>query len=156
MVFISKPPVYPMGFQDGPKIITWKILLKSPPNKVFEYLVEDESREKWWVESSQQEGDTIKFTFPNGWESDETIIAMVENRSLEMTYLGSRIRYDIKESDAGTILTVTDFETTPEYRVQVIAGWGSVLMALKGAVDFGIDLRNHRVDYTWEQGFFDN
>ncbi len=30
-----------------------------------------------------------------------------------------------------------------EDRTEVIAGWVSVLMALKAAVDFSVDLRNH-------------
>lgn len=38
----------------------------------------------------------------------------------------------------------------------MIAGWVSVLMAMKAAVDFGIDLRNHDSDMAWAQGFADN
>jgi hypothetical protein len=30
-----------------------------------------------------------------------------------------------------------------QWQVEVIAGWASVLLALKAAVDFGADLRNH-------------
>jgi len=38
----------------------------------------------------------------------------------------------------------------------VLAGWVSVLMALKAAVDHGVDLRNHDPQRTWDQGYADN
>jgi hypothetical protein len=38
----------------------------------------------------------------------------------------------------------------------VAAGWVSVLLALKAAVDFGVDLRNHDPERTWSTGFVDN
>jgi hypothetical protein len=44
--------------------------------------------------------------------------------------------------------TVDDAETQ--------AGWVSVLLALKGAVDYGVDLRNHDNSRTWRKGFVDN
>jgi hypothetical protein len=39
---------------------------------------------------------------------------------------------------------------------EVVAGWVSVLMALKAAVDYGIDLRNHDARYCWEEGYVEN
>jgi hypothetical protein len=35
------------------------------------------------------------------------------------------------------------------------AGWASVLLALKAAVDFGVDLRHHDPERTWDQGYGD-
>lgn len=53
-------------------------------------------------------------------------------------------------------MTLTDVGVPLEDRTEVIAGWVSVLMALKGAVDFGIDLRTHDPDRHWEKGYVDN
>jgi len=36
------------------------------------------------------------------------------------------------------------------------AGRVSVLLALKAAVDHGVDLRNHDRERTWVQGYADN
>ena len=36
------------------------------------------------------------------------------------------------------------------------AGWVSVLLTLKAAADFGVDLRNHDPTRTWDQDFADN
>ena len=56
----------------------------------------------------------------------------------------------------GTDLTLTD-EGVPEAdHAEVLAGWVSVLMALKAAVDFGVDLRNHDPARSWDQGYADN
>jgi hypothetical protein len=41
-------------------------------------------------------------------------------------------------------------------RVDVTAGWVSVLLALKAAVDFGVDLRNHDPQRSWEHGYAEN
>ena len=56
----------------------------------------------------------------------------------------------------GTDLTLTDAGVSAEDRTEVIAGWISVLLALKAAVDFDIDLRNHDLNRTWDQGFVEN
>ena len=36
------------------------------------------------------------------------------------------------------------------------AGWVSVLMAMKAALDYGVDLRNHDIERTWMKGYADN
>ncbi|MGH9769506.1 MAG: hypothetical protein ACREAB_18940 [Blastocatellia bacterium] len=51
---------------------------------------------------------------------------------------------------------MTDEGAKASDRIEVIAGWVSVLMALKAAVDFGIDLRNHDPQRTWDEGFVEN
>lgn len=62
------------------------------------------------------------------------------------------------EEDArgGTDLTLTETGVPARWREQNVAGWVSVLMALKAAVDFDVDLRNHDYRRTWDQGFADN
>lgn len=41
-------------------------------------------------------------------------------------------------------------------RMEMAAGWVSVLMAMKAAVDHGVDLRNHDESRTWGDGYADN
>jgi hypothetical protein len=55
-----------------------------------------------------------------------------------------------------TELYLTDENVPPADRSEVIAGWVSVLMALKAAVDFNVDLRNHDPQRTWAQGYAEN
>jgi len=56
----------------------------------------------------------------------------------------------------GTDLSLIDVGAPSEYRTEVIAGWVSVLMALKAAIDFGVDLRAHDDDRNWDSGYVDN
>ena len=56
----------------------------------------------------------------------------------------------------GTDLTLTDEGVSDQYKTEVIAGWISVLMSLKASVDFGVDLRNHDPNRTWDQGYAEN
>jgi hypothetical protein len=41
-------------------------------------------------------------------------------------------------------------------RSELAAGWVSWLLAMKAAVDFSVDLRNHDPDRTWQYGYADN
>jgi hypothetical protein len=52
----------------------------------------------------------------------------------------------------GTDLTLVADGDDAETR----AGWVSVLLALKAASDFGVDVRNHDARRTWSQGYCDN
>jgi hypothetical protein len=53
-------------------------------------------------------------------------------------------------------LILTDQGVPEEDRIEIIAGWVSVLMALKASVDFGIDLRNHDPQRTWNECYVEN
>lgn len=60
------------------------------------------------------------------------------------------------DGKTGTDLHLEDRGGNPKNRTEVIAGRGSVLMALKAVVDFDVDLRNHDPTRTWDNGYFDN
>ena len=60
------------------------------------------------------------------------------------------------DGPGGTDLKLTDSGIPPADRTEVIAGWVSVLIALKGAADFDIDLRCHDPARSWEAGYADN
>jgi len=53
-------------------------------------------------------------------------------------------------------LILTDTGVPTEHRTEVMAGWVSVLMSLKAAVDFGIDLRMHDPERHWDNGYVEN
>jgi hypothetical protein len=53
-------------------------------------------------------------------------------------------------------LALTDRGVPSADRVEVIAGWVSVLLSLKAALDFGVDLRSDDPQRTWDQGYVEN
>ncbi|MFW9853770.1 MAG: SRPBCC domain-containing protein [Candidatus Thorarchaeota archaeon] len=146
-----------MPFQNDPEIIRWKIHLSSPPQEVFSFLTTDDGRKKFWAKTDE-ETDTITFTFPNGFVWQGKILAVEAPTFFSLVYIGgSEVSFMVKsDGQRGTDLEVKDKGVPNVDRTEVIAGWGSVLMALKGAVDFGIDLRNNDPTRTWDQGYFDN
>ncbi|HEX5689403.1 MAG TPA: hypothetical protein VFX76_05345, partial [Roseiflexaceae bacterium] len=70
---------------------------------------------------------------------------------------GSTTTFTLEEDGAGgTEVLLTDRDVPAADRAEVAAGWVSVLLALKAAADFGVDLRNHDSARTWDQGYAEN
>ena len=147
-----------MTFQSGLNIIRWKLHLKSSPQSVYQKLSTDEGRASFWAESAIEEDKIIHFIFPNQAEWKGRILEKDPSHKFKVEYYGGSITTFELESDgsSGTDLSLIDQGVPQEDRAEVIAGWVSVLMALKASVDFGIDLRNHDHNRTWDEGYAEN
>jgi len=147
-----------MPFQDDPSAIRWRLHLASPPNAVYELLNTDKGRAHFWAESAVETDGIIHFIFPNGLEWKGKILERTPPKRFVVVYIGSSTTtFDlIPAPTGGTDLTLIEVGVPSEYRAEVIAGWVSVLMALKAAVDFHIDLRNHDSSRTWDDGYIEN
>lgn len=145
-------------FQADPDVIEWRLHLNSPPNRVFDMLNTDEGRARFWAESAIEENGVVHFRFPAGELWDARIIENLSPYRFSLEYYGGSQTQLILEDDGkgGTDLTLQDRGVASEHRSEVTAGWVSVLMALKAAVDFDVDLRNHDVTRTWQQGYVEN
>lgn len=70
---------------------------------------------------------------------------------------GSRVAFDVASDGAGgTDLVLTESGISPDEWAENYAGWVSVLLSLKAAVDFEVDLRNHDPARSWKIGYVDN
>lgn len=147
-----------MGFQDDPDVIRWRVHLTSPPERVYTALATDLGRASFWAESAVEADGVIHFVFPNGLTWEAEILEAVPARKYSVRYYGGSTATFLLEDDGrgGTDLTLTDRGVPPADRTEVIAGWVSVLMALKAAVDFGVDLRAHDPDRHWDSGYVEN
>jgi len=147
-----------MSFQNDPNIIRWKLHFRSSPESVYQKLVTNEGRAAFWAESALERHGRIHFVFPSGVEWQGRILESVSPSKFQVEYYGGSITtFDLVSDGAGgTDLTLTDQGVSDEYRTEVIAGWISVLMALKASVDFNVDLRNHDPNRTWDQGYVEN
>lgn len=141
-----------------PAPIRWRLHLSSPPEKVYAMLATDEGRSKFFAKSAVERDGVIDFQFPNAMIWASRIIDRQPNRRFQIEYFGGSLTTFILEDDGlgGTDLTLTDEHVPPEDHAETYAGWVSVLMALKAACDFGIDLRNHDPHRTWSEGYADN
>jgi uncharacterized protein YndB with AHSA1/START domain len=147
-----------MAFQPDPNIIRWRIHLSTPPAHVYQLLASDAGRASFWAESAIERDGAIDWVFPGGQTWRGTIIEHQPPERFAVEYYGgSTATFELADDGAGgTDLALTDAGVASEDRGEVIAGWVSVLMALKAAADHNVDLRNHDAGRTWEQGFVDN
>ena len=74
-----------------------------------------------------------------------------------LEYFGTNVQFLLKEDGGGgTDLSLLATHVDESIRWEMVAGWVSVLMAMKAAVDHGVDLRNHDASRSWSDGYADN
>lgn len=148
----------PMNFQQLKDAVTWHLHLQSCPEKVYAMIASGAGRAKFWAEAADEVEGQINWRFPNGYCTSTEIFIQQPPTIFSAGYIGgSRVTFELQpDPEDGTDLTLIDQGIDPAYVHEVAAGWVSVLMALKGAVDFGVDLRNHDPKRTWEHGYLDN
>lgn len=147
-----------MTFQSDSDVIRWKLHLKSSPQVVYQTLATSEGHASFWTESAVEEDGIIRFVFPNQAKWHGKILENDPSHKFKVEYYGGGITtFELNTDDiGGTDLTLTDQGVPQEDRMEVIAGWVSVLIALKASVDFGVDLRNHDPSRTWDEGYVEN
>lgn len=147
-----------MSFQNNPQKIEWRLHLNAPPTAVFEVIATDEGRARFWAESATEVNGMVHFKFPNGQQWRGRIREKTPPRRFSIHYFGDSVTtFELADDGrGGTDLLLQDVGVPAQHRAEVIAGWVSVLLALKAAVDFGVDLRNHDPQRTWDQGYVEN
>jgi len=147
-----------MDFQNDPSVIRWRLHLRSPLTVVYQALATDAGRSGFWAESAVERDGIIHFVFPNNLTWAGRVLRANPPTHYAIEYLGhSEVAFVLADDGrGGTDLTLTDTGVPPEDRTEVIAGWVSVLLALKAAVDFGVDLRAHDAARTWDSGYVEN
>jgi uncharacterized protein YndB with AHSA1/START domain len=137
--------------------ILWRVHLRSPPDAVFRTLATPAGRARFWATSAEERDGVVHFVFPNGQQLDSRILESTPASRFQLTYFGgSRVTFELQPAaDGGTELTLTEADVPPDDYHENLAGWITVLLTLKGAVDHGIDLRNHSATRTWQAGYVD-
>ncbi|KAA3646603.1 MAG: hypothetical protein DWQ07_10370 [Chloroflexi bacterium] len=140
------------------KTITWRLHLASSPQRAYDMLATDAGRAQFWAEEAVEKDGQITWRFPNGWEMSTRVLASEPPHHFSVKYIGgSTTTFELQpDGKGGTDLTLTDAGVQAEHHMETYAGWLSVLLALKAAVDFGVDMRNHDPERTWDQGYVEN
>ena len=129
----------------------------SPIEKVYAYLTTDHERSKFWAEKTKEQNGIIEFTFLNYPTHKAEILIHKAPRLFRLIYFGTDTTFELKSTrDQGTDLALTALTPNEKIKWEMTAGWVSVLMAMKAAVDYGIDLRNHHPHRSWQDGYADN
>lgn len=146
-----------MRFQSDPGTIRWKMHFRSPVHDVYEALATAEGRARYWAESAAEHDGAIEFRILGHPPFEGRILETVPPHHFALEYFGTRVSFTLTDDGkGGTDLLLLAEDVPDAIRWEMVAGWVSVLMAMKGAVDFGVDLRNHDEERTWQQGYADN
>jgi len=146
-----------MSFQEKENRIEWKVHFASAIEKVYEFLSTDEGRGKFWAEETKEENEFIEFQILNYPKYKAKVLEKKINSLFKLIYFETEVTFELlKTDDNGTDLILTAVTPNESVKQEMTAGWVSVLMAMKGAVDFGIDLRNHNSERVWDKGYLDN
>lgn len=138
----------------GPAI-DWRIRFASSPEAVWRAWTTDSGRRLFWAETSSESGDGFDLSFINGEALRVEVIESKASERLVFLYFGgSRVTLDLAPDGGGGC----DLRLREEGAADPVgnhAGWVSVLLACKAAVDFGIDLRSHDPARSWDAGYVD-
>ena len=146
-----------MGFQNEDGVIRWEMHFHSPPDKVYEALATAEGRAKYWAESAEEDNGVIEFNILGYPPFNGKVLETIPGKMYKIEYFGSEITFNLhSDQSSGTDMELNATNVNESMKYEMTAGWVSVLMAMKAAVDFGVDLRNHDEKRTWTQGFADN
>jgi uncharacterized protein YndB with AHSA1/START domain len=138
--------------------VSWRVHLKTAPAAVYDVIATPSGRRRFWAESAEERDGAIEFRFSNGAVWRGRVLERDPPRRFAVEYFGgSRVEFDlVADGVGGTDLTLTETDVSPADWAENHAGWVSVLLALKAAADFGVDLRNHDPGRSWDAGFVDN
>jgi len=146
-----------MTFQPELRGIRWRVHFKSRRERVFEALATDAGRAGYWAESAPETNSRITFHFVNHAPVTGAVLEKKPPNFFAVEYFGAVVEFSLEDDGSGgTDLELVSTGVPESSRFEVIAGWVSVLMAMKAAVDFGVDLRNHDESRSWNNGYVDN
>lgn len=146
-----------MGLDADGRTIVWRIHLHSAPAVVYDLLASAEGRRRFWAARADETEGIIEFRFTNGQTVAGRVLERRPPARFALTYFGnSTVEFDLAaDGRGGTDLRLTETGVPPGEALDNLPGWVSVLLGLKAAADFGIDLRNHDPTRQWEQGYVD-
>ncbi len=146
-----------MAGREEAESIRWRVHLSSPPETVHRFLATEAGRARFWAESASERDGAITFRFSDGSSWTSRILESTPPNRFVIEYVKkSRAEFDIRgDGRGGTDLTLIESGVPREEYDDNAAGWISVLLSLKAAVDFGVDLRSHDASRTWRDGYVD-
>jgi uncharacterized protein YndB with AHSA1/START domain len=146
-----------VAFQEERGTVRWRMHFRSAPTAVYDALATDGGRARFWAESAVERGGVIGFRILGYPPFSARVLRREPPRLFALEYLGTVATFALEsDGEGGTELRLLNEGVGEEERMEMTAGWVSVLMAMKAAVDFGVDLRNHHLARTWTGGYADN
>lgn len=146
-----------MTFQDDPGRIVWRVHLATPPEAVFDALDSAAGRASFWAESAVERDGAVHFAFVDGEQWVGEILGRERPHRWSVDYFDAPVTFHLRDDGlGGTDVELEHMGVAPEHRTEVTAGWLNVLLPMKAALDFGVDLHNHDPQRSWRQAYVDH
>lgn len=146
-----------MTFQAEPGVVRWRLHLASAPETVYDALNTREGRETFWADSAEEADGAIRFEIGRYPPYMARIRRRKRPEVFALEYFGTEVTFRLEpDGSGGTDLHLLAEGVAEDARVEFIAGWVSLLLTMKAAVDHGVDLRNHDPNRTWLDAYADN
>ena len=124
---------------------------------MYDALASAEGRARYWAERAPECDGAVEFHILGYPAYRGRILRRDPPHRFELEYFGTVVRFRVEDDgEGGTDLGLVAEVPDEASRMEFAAGWVSVLLAMKAAVDFDVDLRNHDPERTWSQGYADN
>jgi uncharacterized protein YndB with AHSA1/START domain len=135
--------------------IDWRVHFAASCETVWQAWTTDAGRGRFWAETSR----TVEVGFDLSFLNGEALrVEVVEARAPELLIFryfgGSTVTLDFAPDGRGGCDLRLREVGAPD-PTDNRAGWVSVLLGCKAAVDFGVDLRSHDSARSWDEGFVD-
>ena len=113
--------------------VSWRICLRSSPERVYELLATAEGRERFWAEAAPERDGSIHFLFPSGERLEAEIVERMPHHRFSLRYFASSlVEFSITQRPrGGTILALRESGLSSEGCRENNPGWVSVLLNLK-------------------------
>ena len=145
------------GFQEHPGEVRWRLHLSSPPEAVYDALATESGRATYWAERAPERDGAIDFHILNYPVFTGKVLSREPPRRFALEYFGTVVTFELEpDGEGGTDLSLVAEVPDESSRMEIADGWVSVLLAMKAAVNFEVDLRNHDAQRSWSQGYADN
>lgn len=136
--------------------IRWRMHIEASPEKVYDALDSDDGRAAFWAESAIETDGFIEFKFINGYEYKSKILTREPPQLFTLDYFGGVAQFEMHaDAMGGADLLLTHEGMSDDVWNEVHAGWLNVLFPLKAWLVHGVDLRNHDVTRSWDEGYAD-
>ena len=138
------------------KPIRWRMHIPVPPDTVYGALDSDDGRRSFWAETAVETNGHIDFHFINGVRYTSRVLERAAPHRWSIEYFGGPATFDLaSDGRGGTDVLLTHEGVGVDDWTEVHAGWLNVLFPLKAWLTFGIDLRNHDPERSWDHGYAD-
>ncbi len=135
--------------------IVWRLSLAVPREQVYELLSTDEGRARFWAEATRRRGDAIVFRCADGSTHRAWVIEEKPPLRFSLAYQGGIATFRLVKSGKGTRLELAHAGVAAADRAVAEAAWVGILLGLKAAAQFDVDLRNHDRRRSLRQRFVD-